>query len=81
MSFVEKVKSSSGDLVYIVRGQDQGMDAWHYVRVKDKAVLPIFLRKADGGPIDVSQYGEILYSGWGKNPPEDIVNQVQKQYG
>ena len=74
-------KLSSADLIYIVRGKDKEMEAWHYVLVRDKATLPIFLKKADGGPIDVSQYGEVLYSGWGKSPPEDVVNKVQEQYG
>ena len=81
MSFAKRINSSLGNLVYIVRGKDKEMEAWHYVLVKDKALLPIFLKKAAGGPIDVSQYGKILYSGWGENPPDDIVNKVQEQYG
>lgn len=80
MSFVDKFKSSSGNLVYLVRGKDKGRPAWHYVRVRDKAILPIFLKKADGGPIDVSQYGTILYSGWGENPPDDIVKKIEEEY-
>ena len=80
-SNVDKLKSSSSNLIYLVRGKDQGKAAWHYVKVRDKAILPIFLKKADGGPIDVSEYGEILHSGWGENPPEDVVKDIEENYG
>jgi hypothetical protein len=80
MSFADKFRRSSGELVYVVRGKDEGKAAWHYVLV-DRVKLPVFLKKADGGPIDVSQYGKILYSGWGENPPEDIVQKIKDEYG
>ena len=80
MSFAQKIKSSSGNLVYLVRGQDKGRDAWHYVQVKDKITLAIFLKEINGGGGDISLYGDILYSGWGKNPPDDIIKKVQENY-
>ncbi len=79
MSFLEKIQTSRGDLVYIVRGEDRGRKAWHYVLV-DKVKLPLFKQKLKEGDLDVSHYGEILYSGWGENPPPEIVEAVKRQY-
>lgn len=79
-SFVEQNKNKSGELVYLVRGKDKGMAAWHYVLV-DKNKLPLFLKKIESGNIDVSLYGDILYSGWGEDPSDDIVKKIEEQYG
>lgn len=79
-NFQDKLSGSRGDLVYLVRGKDRGRDAWHYVLV-NKPLLPIFLEKTNGGSIDVAEYGEVLYSGWGKDPSQDIVDKIEKEYG
>lgn len=68
-----------GELVYLVRGKDAGRAAWHYVLI-DKMKLPLFKQKLKSGSLDVSEYGKILYSGWGDNPPEEIVEEIKKQY-
>ena len=79
-SFADKFSKSKGEFVYLVRGKDKGRPAWHYVLV-EKLKLPIFLKKTNGGTVDVSEYGKILYSGWGENPPEDIVKKIEEEYG
>ena len=33
------------------------------------------------GTIDVSDYGEVLYSGWGEDPPQDIRDKVGHRFG
>lgn len=79
MSFLNKFQSSRGDLVYLVRGDDAGRDVWHYVLV-DKAKLPLFKRMVTSSSIDVAEYGQVLYSGWGKEPPQEITEKVKQQY-
>lgn len=78
-SYTDKIKKTP-DLVYLVRGKDGGRPAWHYVLVMKK-LLPVFLEKTRGGTVDVAQYGSILYSGWGENPPDDIVAKIKEEYG
>jgi hypothetical protein len=79
MAFVDKIQNSLGDLVYLVRGKDAGKAAWHYVLI-DKVKLPLFKQKLKSGSLDVSEYGKILYSGWGEDPPQEIVDEIKKQY-
>lgn len=79
MSFAEKLKSSRGELVYLVRGKDRGEACWHYVLV-DKHKLPIFLEKVKGGALDVADYGKVLYSGWGQDPSAEIEAKVKEEF-
>ena len=56
-----------GNFLYLVRGEDKGKPAWHYVLV-DKEKEDDFKTKVATGTIDVAKYGKIICSGWGKNP-------------
>ncbi len=78
-SFAERFNSSRGDLVYLVRGTDNGRKAWHYVLV-DKLKLPIFLKKIETGSLDLADYGAVLASGWGEDPPESVKKSISEQY-
>jgi hypothetical protein len=80
-SWVDQLaKVRDGDLVYLIRGKDAGRPAWHYVQI-DGMKLRAFKRALATGSLDVSQYGEILKSGWGEDPPGDIVKWVKDRYG
>ena len=65
--------------IYLVRGKDRGKPAWHYVLV-DKHVLGLFLKKTKGGgSLDVKDFGAVLRSGWGQNPPTGTIDQILKE--
>lgn len=77
--FTDKIQTSRGELVYLVRGEDSGRKVWHYVFV-DKAKQALFKQMIKSESIDVAQYGKVLYSGWGENPPPEIAEAIKKQY-
>ncbi|QGR02487.1 hypothetical protein EDL79_02345 [Ehrlichia ruminantium] len=79
-NFAESTKKSRLDCLFLVRGKDNGRAAWHYVLV-DKPKREMFLAKSRSGSIDVALYGQILYSGWGENPPQDIVKKIEDEFG
>ena len=64
--------------IYLVRGKDRGKPAWHYVLV-DKHVLGLFLKKTKGGSLDVKDFGTVLRSGWGQDPPAGTIDQILKE--
>lgn len=78
--FAKATKKSRLDCLFLVRGKDKGRPAWHYVLV-DKHKREMFLAKSKSGSMDVALYGDILYSGWGENPPEDIVQKIKDEFG
>lgn len=79
MTFASRVDCSRGDLVYLVRGKDQGRQAWYYVHV-DRPKLNRFLVRIGGGSLNLEDYGKVLYKGWGNDPPGEIVAQVHAKY-
>ena len=72
-------KENSTARIYLVRGKDNGRAAWHYVLVK-KHLLGLFLKRIKGGVIKVADFGHILRSGWGKDPPEGTTDKILKEY-
>ena len=80
--FTEALKVSQSDLVYLVRAESKpSMEmAWYYVQVESKAKLPIFLKKVKTG-LNLEEFGTVLYSGWGTEPPDDIKQKIKEQFG
>ena len=68
-----------GRFVYLVRGKDGDKPAWHYVLV-DEDKLGDFKTKVATGTIDVADYGKVLCSGFGKDPPEEKKKIIDMQF-
>ena len=64
--------------IYLVRGKDRGKPCWHYV-LADKHLLGLFLKKTNEGSLDVKDFGTVLCSGWGQNPPAGTIDQILKE--
>lgn len=74
-------KKGEGERVYLVRGKDNGKPAWHYVLVvDDEETTEMFLAQIKSGNLDVSDYGQVLKSGWGQNPPNEVKELIDKKY-
>ena len=71
-------KENPAERFYLVRGKDRGRAAWHYVLVK-KHLLGLFLKRTNGGSLDVADFGVLLDSGWGKDPPEGTGDKILKE--
>ena len=66
-------------LVYLVRSKDRGRNTWCYVLV-DEDKEEVYKTKIRSGRIDVSNYGTVLYSGWGQDPPKDIMYNIYLRF-
>ena len=62
-------KENSNERINLVRGKDRGREVWYYVLVK-KHLLSLFRKRIKGGGLDVADFGAVLLSGWGKDPPD-----------
>ncbi len=68
--------------VYLTQGRFNGVYTWYYIKV-ETLKQPLFLKSlqySKNEPTDVAEYGEILYSGWGPQPPDDIRKKVALAY-
>ncbi|GFR03854.1 uncharacterized protein TNCT_490682, partial [Trichonephila clavata] len=79
-AIMEEIVSNKDQVIkdkekYKVRGKDRGQKAWHYVLIdkdKEEMFLEQSKKKSKIGLLDVADYGKILYSGWGENPPQSV---------
>lgn len=79
MSFVDKITKSRDHLLRLVTGKNDGHDAWWYIRVKHN-LFEKYKIAVKAEEIDLADYGEVLFSGWGKTPPEDIKKKIEEEY-
>lgn len=80
ISNVDPKKRAQADLIYLVKGIDDGRNAWYYVLV-DRPKVQLFLKALNDDIIHLENYGVILYSAYGDDPPQEITDAVNKEYG
>lgn len=81
-NFSGSLAVSKRSLVYLVRAESKPSMrmAWYYIQIASKAKLPVFLKKVKTGA-SLEEFGTILFSGWGTEPPDDIRQKVKTMYG
>ena len=74
-------RNVEGERVYLVRGKDKGHPAWHYVLlVDDEETIKKFHETVKQGRVDVADYGQVLESGWGEDPPNELKDRMERNY-
>jgi len=79
--FTEALAVSLNDLVYLIRAESKPsmQMAWYYVQLDSRLKLPIFLKLVKTG-LNLKEFGIILYSGWGTEPPDDIKQKIKERF-
>ena len=77
---VPSTTSSQADLIYLVKGVDEGRNAWYYVMV-ERLKLSLFQKALNDDIIHLENYGVILHSAYGDEPPAEITEELKKKYG
>jgi len=77
---VDPAKKAKSDLIYLVKGVDAGRNAWYYVLV-ERVKLQLFLKALNDDIIHLENYGVILYSAYGDEPPANITDALKEEYG
>lgn len=71
------------DIIILVESTDNGRPAWWYVKCNNRIAAEKLkgvcrMQKSDIIPLD--EYGDIILSGWGVNPPPEAIKQIEEQY-
>ena len=70
--------------IFLVDGEYRGRPAWHYLLlVDDPETIRTFKEKTQGENagtqnIELSDYGVVLKSGWGQEPPQEVKNWLER---
>jgi len=81
VQFTDKLATSRQSLIRLARGNEDGIATWYYVKIDNNKFSLYEQRMKRGEEIDVYDYGQVLYSGWGENPPEEITQKILEIYG
>lgn len=81
MSFTAKLtKQGDGTAIFLVRALARGKSAWYYLKVAS-IKLPLFNRAMESAEgCNLESFGEILESGWGKQPPANIAIHMKAEF-
>jgi transposase InsO family protein len=77
---VLKWTEERGGVVRFIRAQERGLPCWFYVRFAPEK-LAEYERKLVLGALNVRDYGVILHSDWGAQPPRHIIESMREAYG
>ena len=72
--------SNNIHLLRLVRGKEDGLQCWHYVLLHEEKVEEYKAQVATG-TINISNYGTIIQSGVGKDPPVNILRKIGLRFG
>ena len=67
------------DRIFIVHGNNRGHPAWYYILLDDDAEKIRDFRQGES-TLSLINYGTVLKSGWGRDPPQDVNDWIDK-YG
>ncbi|MDX1974460.1 MAG: hypothetical protein SFT92_02165 [Rickettsiales bacterium] len=74
-------RSLRPDQIFLVRGRDhKSKSAWYYVAV-DTDKRDIFKSRQGTTVLDIADYGNVLHSGYGVEPPQAVKELMQLEYG
>lgn len=76
-------KKREAERVYLVNGLDneRGYAVWQYVMlVDDEVTVEMFKEAVKQGRVDVREYGQVLESGQGDDPPNEIKDKLEREY-
>jgi hypothetical protein len=77
---IDPQKKMQAELIYLVKGIDAGRNAWYYVLV-ERLKVQLFVKALNDDIIHLENYGKILYSAYGEEPPANITDQLKEEYG
>jgi hypothetical protein len=77
---IDPQKRALAQYIYLVKGVDAGRNAWYYVLV-ERLKVQLFLKALNDDIIHLENYGKILYSAYGDEPPANITQAIKDEYG
>jgi serine/threonine protein kinase len=75
----EKIEGKYKEVLKI-RGKDNGRPAWHYLVVEDEEKYQKLKKLLAGSNIDLTDYGNIIKSGFGEDSPSYIDKEINRIY-
>lgn len=79
MSFVKAIAASKANNIFLIRAVEGGRPCYFYMLIRQEHARNIAELVAKGS-VDLANYGTVLASGYGENPPEDVQQRMHDEY-
>ncbi|GEM_PF-1989303 len=80
ITFVQRLINKTGGEIRFLTARENGAECWFYLQLSPEQFAD-YEKNLRVGSMNIRDYGEILESGWGEYPPEDMVIYMQQTYG
>lgn len=80
-SFLNKIRKSRDGNIWLLRTREaSGRHCYFYVRV-DPLKKALLENRIGAAGQTITDYGDILASGYGENPPPEVAARMKAEYG
>lgn len=80
-SFVSKLLANQDDYIFEITGKDDtSKNAWYFLKVS-QVKANATKRAIESGTFKLTNYGEIVESGYGDAAPAEVRDKIIKKYG
>ena len=68
--------------IHLIIDESRSCPTWQFVLLEENEakIWEFKEKRAKGEPIDVTQYGQVLESGWGREPPNEVKHEIERKY-
>lgn len=81
VSFVDRLVKSGSIPIHLIRAKDKsGAEAWYYILSSHEKVRMVANSEADGSFLNLSDYGQIVASGFGREPTAEAKQMLKDKY-
>jgi hypothetical protein len=74
-----KLKVLTNSVVYLERGKIGEKSVWYFIEVS-RLKEPLYQRIKPGSLMNLSDYGQVILSGYGLRPPQAVEDWIQEKY-
>jgi len=75
MTFAAKILGGKSSLLWLVQGEHRSRKAWWFLLV-DATRIEVFKRSLGSKAMLLSQYGQVITSGYGQEPNEQDIAEL-----
>lgn len=79
MNFVEKIFQQDGGPIRFIKAKEKGKDCWFLISLNPETYKEYKLKMLVGN-LNIRDYGEIIYSGWGR-PSKEMIKKILDEFG
>lgn len=80
MTFVNKIIDNEGGQIRFLKGEFIGIKCWYYLKLSPENYQKYKKIFSNSKDVNISEYGEVIESGWGDYPQQKVIDKMLKEY-